>query len=230
MSIADDNISLAGSISVNLALADPALMADIMVDSIKTKPLHLTPQDVVYRGKIVADLSNINPDSLQGRVDIIHSLLVTGNDRLQLDTVRIVADQTRDSSRITVESDIAKARLAGVYKLTQLGTIFSQAVQPYFSVMPATQQPAVATTPYNFRLALYVTDNPALKIAFPTLQRFQTLQVNAHFASDSGWRANAQMPVLVTNAITIDNMQLDAGARDSTLSCYYNGKTNTDRR
>ncbi len=217
VSIADDNIRLAGGISVNLALADPALMADIMVDSIKTKPLHLTTQDVVYRGKIVADLSNINPDSLQGRVDIIHSLLVTGNDRLQLDTVRIVADQTRDSSRITVESDIAKARLAGVYKLSQLGTIFSQAVQPYFSIMPATQ-PAAATTPYNFRLALYVTDNPALKIAFPTLQRFQTLQVNAHFASDSGWRANAQMPVLVTNAITIENMQLDAGARDSTLS------------
>ncbi|HEX6430715.1 MAG TPA: translocation/assembly module TamB domain-containing protein [Niastella sp.] len=216
VSIADENISLAGNISVNLALADPALLADIMIDSIKTKPLHLTPLDVVYRGKIVADLSNINPDSLQGNVNIIHSLLVTGNDRLQLDTVRIIADQSGDSSGVTIESDIAKARIAGVYKLTQLGTIFSQAVQPYFSIMPA-KQPAAPTTPYNFRLALYVTDNPALKIAFPTLQRFQTLQVNAHFASDSGWRANAQMPVLVTNAIAIDNLQLDAGARDSTL-------------
>lgn len=217
VSIADDNIRLAGNISVNLALADPALMADIMVDSIKTKPLHFTAQDVVYRGKIVADLTNMNPDSLQGNVNIIHSLLVTGNERLQLDTVRIVADQSKDSNYITLESDIAKARLAGVYKLTQLGTIFSQAVQPYFSIMPA-QQTAAATTPYNFRLALYATDNPALKVAFPTLQRFQSLQVNAHFASDSGWRANAQMPVLVTNAISIDNMQLEAGVRDSMLT------------
>lgn len=217
VSIADDNIRLAGNISVNLALADPALMADIMVDSIKTKPLHFTAQDVVYRGKIVADLTNMNPDSLQGNVNIIHSLLVTGNERLQLDTVRIVADRSKDSSYITLESDIAKARLAGVYKLTQLGTIFSQAVQPYFSIMPA-QQTAAATTPYNFRLALYATDNPALKVAFPTLQRFQSLQVNAHFASDSGWRANAQMPVLVTNAISIDNMQLEAGVRDSMLT------------
>ncbi|THU37132.1 hypothetical protein FAM09_19470 [Niastella caeni] len=216
VNIADENIRLGGSISVNLALADPALTADIMVDSIKTKPLNLTPQEVIYRGKIVANLPNINPDSLEGNVNIIHSLLVTGNDRLQLDTVTIIADRMADSSRLTLQSDVAKATLAGRYKLTQLGTIFSQMVQPYFSVMPA-KQPAAATTPFNFRLELYVTDNPALKVAFPTLQQFRTLNVHAHFASDSGWQANAQMPVLVTNVISINNMQLQAGVRDSAL-------------
>jgi translocation and assembly module TamB len=217
VSIADENIRMAGSISVNLALTDPALTADIMVDSIKTKPLHLTPQEVTYRGRIVADLPNINPDSLQGDIQIIHSLLVTGNERLQLDTVTITAAHPGDSSRITVESDVARVRLAGRYKLTELGTIFSQAVQPYFSVTPE-QKPASPVTPYNFRLGLFVKDNPALKVAFPMLQRFETLRLRAHFASDSGWQANGEMPVLVTNAITIDNMKLEAGARDSMLN------------
>ncbi len=92
---------MAGNISVNLALSDPALTADVMVDSIKTKPLNLTKDELIYRGKIKADLANINPDSLQGNIDIIHSLLVTGNERLQLDTLRIVASTFADSSRIT---------------------------------------------------------------------------------------------------------------------------------
>jgi translocation and assembly module TamB len=219
VNIADENIRMGGSIAVNLALADPALTADIMVDSIKTKPLHLTSQEVIYRGKIIADLESINPDSLEGDVKIINSLLVTGNDRLQLDTVLITADRSADSSRITLESDVARARLAGRYKLTQLADIFSQAIQPYFSITaPAAQKAVADKTPYNFRLGLFVTDNPALKVAFPTLQRFQHLRLRAHFASDSGWQANGEMPVLVTNAIAIDGMQLEAGARDSALA------------
>lgn len=217
ISIADENIRMGGSISVNLALASPALTADIMVDSIKTKPLHLTPQEVIYRGKITADLPNINPDSLEGKIQIIHSLLVTGNERLQLDTVLITAAHSADSSRITLESDIAKARLAGRYKLTQLGDIFSQAIQPYFSLTPAQRTPP-AVAPYNFRLGLYVTDNPALKVALPQLKRFQSLVLRAHFASDSGWQANAHMPVLVADGLAIDNMQLEAGVHDSALT------------
>jgi translocation and assembly module TamB len=227
VSIADDNISLAGNISVNLALADPALTADVMVDSIKTKPLNLTTEELIYRGKIQADMASIDPDSLQGNVNIIHSLLVTGKERLQLDTLRIEANSTADSNRITIESDIAKARLAGKYQLTQLGEIFMQAIQPYFAIMPAKQPQAAAkatakatpkAAPYNFRLWLYVTDNPALKAAIPTLKQFQTLHANAHFASDSGWQANAQMPVLVTDVISINNMQLQAAGRDSALN------------
>jgi hypothetical protein len=219
VSIADDNIRLAGNISVNLALSVPALMADVVVDSIKTQPLNLTKEELIYRGKIKADLASIDPDSLQGNVDIIHSLLVTGKERLQLDTLRIVASTAADSNRITVESDIAKARLAGKYKLTQLGDIFMQAVQPYFSIMPATQPATAKKTidPYNFRMWVYVTDNPALKAAMPQLLRFQTLFINGHFSSDSGWRAIARMPVFATSAMTIDNMQLEIVTRDSVL-------------
>ncbi|AEW02073.1 protein of unknown function DUF490 [Niastella koreensis GR20-10] len=218
LSIADDNIRLAGNITVNLALADPAITADVMIDSIKTKPLHFTTQDIIYRGKIEADLSDINPDSLQGDVMLIHSLLVNGNQRLQMDTLLVKAVQSGDSSRITLESDIAKARLMGKYKLSQMGDIFSQAIQPYFAVMPATQPPPVVA-PYNFRIGVYVKDNPALKAMLPTISQFETFYLNAHFSSDSGWEARGVMPVLVMDGMNINNLRLNAGAgaRDSTL-------------
>jgi translocation and assembly module TamB len=216
LSIADENLRLAGNISVNLALADPAITADIMVDSIKTKPLHFTTQDIIYRGKIEADLSDINPDSLQGDVMLVHSLLVNGNQRLQLDTLLIKATQNGDSSRITLESDIAKARLMGKYKLSQMGDIFSQAIQPYFAVMPATQPPP-AVAPYNFRIGVYVKDNPALKAMLPTISQFETFFLNAHFSSDSGWEARGGMPLLVMDGMAINNLRLNAGTRDSSL-------------
>jgi hypothetical protein len=132
-----------------------------------------------------------------------------------LDTVKIIADHGADSNRISIQSDVARARIAGKYKLTQLGTIFMQAVQPYFSIMPPRQ--LVKTDPYSFRIGLFVRDNPALKLFFPTLQRFQTLRFNATFASDSGWQANASMPVLVTNVASVEELQFQAGTRDTAL-------------
>lgn len=214
--IADDNIRLAGNITVNLALADPAVTADVMIDSIKTKPLHFTTQDIIYRGKLEAGLTNINPDSLQGDVMLIHSLLVNGGQRLQLDTLLVKAIQNGDSSRITLESDIARARLMGKYKLTQMGDVFSRAIQPYFAVMPATQPPP-ALAPYNFSIRVYAKDNPALRAMLPTLSQFESLFLNAHFSSDSGWQARGNMPLLVMDGMTINNLHLDAGARDSAL-------------
>jgi hypothetical protein len=215
LNIADPNIRMSGSISVNLAIKDPAVTADIMVDSIKTQPLHLTPQMVIYRGKITADMPNVNPDSLRGKITIVKSLLVTETERLQLDTIQIVADHHGDSSRITLQSDVARARLAGKYKLTQIGDVIIQAIQPYFAIMPAKQM--VKTDPYNFRLALFVNDNAALKAALPSLQRFQSLRFIARFASDSGWQVNASMPVFATGTMAIDNLQFDATVRDSAL-------------
>lgn len=215
LGIADPNISLAGNVSMNMAAQSPAIKADIMVDSIKTKPLHLTPSTFIYRGKITADLPNVNPDSLEGKIDIVNSLIVTDKDRLELDTIQVVADHAGDSSRITLQSNIAHARLAGKYKLSQLGDVFTQAVQPYFSIMPSKK--VVKTDPYNFRIVLFVTDNPALKVAFPSLQRFQSFRFIARFVSDSGWQANASMPVLATGAMSLDNLQFNAGVRDSGL-------------
>ena len=222
LSIEDPNIHLAGNVSVNLALNDPAITADLQIDSIKTQPLHLTPNTFVYRGKIRADMSNVNPDSLQGEIDIIHSLVVTDQGRLQLDTVTLRANQNGDSSRITLTSDIARMRMAGKYKLTQLGSIIQQAIQPYFTIMPKTSQPPAKIDPYNFRLGMFVRDNPALKVFFPALQRFQHLRLNARFASDSGWQANVNMPVLVTNAMALEDLDLQAGAADSALNLTTN--------
>ena len=53
------------------------------------------------------------------------------------------------------------ASLEGNYKLTELGTIFQQAIQPYFAIAPASS--VIARSPYDFTLNAYVLDNPALK-------------------------------------------------------------------
>jgi Uncharacterized protein conserved in bacteria len=217
LSIVDSNLHMAADIQADLRTALPALQATINIDSIKTAPLHLTTQPVIYRGKIVANLPNINPDSLEGEVDILQSLLVLGGrDRVQLDTVNLTARHTSDSSSIVLTSDIGHAGIAGKYKLTELGTVFMNTVQPYFSIMDSVQADSVIQ-PYNFRVYAMLLDNPAVVALMPGIQQLQDLTLDAHFNSDSSWRATVTSPLIVAGGMRIEKLQVQAGAGHDSL-------------
>ena len=217
LSIVDSNLHMAADVQADVSTSLPALQATITIDSIKTAPLHLTTQPVIYRGKIVANLPNISPDSLQGEVNILQSLLVLNNrDRVQLDTVNITARHTTDSSSIALTSDIGQAGIAGRYKLTELGTVFMNTVQPYFSIMDSVQADTV-TQPYNFRVYALLLDNPAVIALMPGVQQLQDLHLDAHFNSDSSWRANITTPLIAAGGMRIEKLQVQAGAGHDSL-------------
>jgi translocation and assembly module TamB len=212
----DPNIHFAANLTANFSKDDSSITAQLDIDSIKTQQLHLTPDAYIYRGKIMAVINNPNPDALDGKVDIIHSLLVSEDKRLQLDTVRFLAVHKGDSSRITLRSDIANARLVGKFRLTEIGTVFQQAIQPYFAVMPAKQ--ADSLHPYSFSVGLYVDDNPAIKVFVPSLERLEEFRLNGRFVSDSGWSLRASSPLILMGTMRIDNLEFDAGVRQNALA------------
>jgi translocation and assembly module TamB len=217
VSLADPNIHFTANATANLGTDSSSFTARVVVDSLKTQPLHLTAKPLIYRGKMNADFTNINPDALNGKLDMVQSLLVTGEKRLQLDTVRIQAIHTSDSNSISLQSDVASASIHGKYKLSEIGTVFQQAIQPYFAIMAA--KDTVGTAPYDFSVMLSVADNPAIKVFVPSIERFQSLRFNSHFTSTNGWNATAEMPVLVMNTTNIQNLYMQAGTvRDSLIA------------
>ena len=53
----------------------PGLNLKTTIDSIKTQPLHFTTQPVIYHGKIAANFTNLDPDHLNGKLNVTHSVL-----------------------------------------------------------------------------------------------------------------------------------------------------------
>lgn len=224
--IADQNAELrAGITDANIdfelyATADfssqyPAVKMTTTIDSIKMQPLHLATETRIYRGKIEADFPVTNPDSLQGNLYITQLLLIQQNKRLQLDTVQLSAGRNDTVGQyIRLNSQVVNAALEGKYKITELGNVFQQAIQPYFAVA-FTDSIKVAS--YDFTLNAYILDNPALKVFVPDLERLDSVSLRSHFSNDSGWVATVKAPAIDVGTNHVRNLQIEAGTNDNAV-------------
>lgn len=208
-SIVDPNIHVSLNATADLSGDYPAIQLSAMVDSLKTEALHLSSAPIIYRGKIDADFASTNPDDLDGTLYLTQSLLVQSDQRIQMDTVQLQASRSDSGHYIQLHSDIINARLEGNYRLTQLGTIFQQAIQPYFAVQPATR--SAPEEAYDFTLSASVVNGQPLQAFLPELQRMDSLKLQSRFSATTGWTATVSAPALDYGSNHIRGLELKAG-------------------
>ncbi len=211
----DPNIHFALNTIADFSDKYPAVRINGMIDSIKLQPLHLTPDAMIFRGKIDADFPVTNPDDLHGKLFLTQALLVQDEKRLPLDTVQLLAGRSDTGHYVQLSSDIMTAKLEGQYKLTELGYVFQQAIQPYFAVMPAATIKKLQ--PYDFTLNAYVMDNPALKLFVPNLERMDSVSFTSHFSDQNSWTAYLKAPSLDIGSNKLRNLELRAGTNQNTI-------------
>ncbi len=218
--IADPNIHFAADAMANLSKAYPSIQLNARIDSIKARALHLTGDELIYRGSIQGDFTNTNPDSLDGKLFILESLLVHNQQRVQMDTIQLLAGVNDSARYIQLNSDVVNAQLRGRYKLTELGNVFEQAIQPYFSMADtgSVKQPE----PYDFTIHANVINGPALKAFVPQLERMDSITFNSRFSSNEGWNATLNVPAVHMGNNQIDDLQLSASATDSAIHINAN--------
>jgi translocation and assembly module TamB len=213
--VRDPNVSLRMDVNGSFATKYPAIKLNMEIDTLLTLPLHLTTDTLFYRGVIAADFPATNPDSLDGNLLVTKSVLVRNNFRIPMDTIAVTAGKNDSGQFVRLRSDIAKINLGGQYKLTQMGRILDQALEPYFSTVPDSD--FVKTDPYNFTIDGTIVDAPLLKALVPTLDSLQTITLQSHFKNDSGWKASITAPLIVDSTTTIHNLQLTANTSGNQL-------------
>lgn len=219
----DPNLHFALDAEGELSGDYPCFAVTANIDSIKTGPLHLTANPMIYRGKIEADVPALNLDSLNGRVYVINSLLVTNNQRVTIDSVAILAVHENGRQSLIAKTDFVNLNLNGEYKLTQLGNVFTNAIQPYYAISAA--KDTVKIDPYDFTIDAAVTDHAAIRAFMPTLQRLDDIVMKARFSSNDGWNANLTAPHIAMGTNVITGVNLNAETRGDRL----NVETNIER-
>ncbi|HEY0679656.1 MAG TPA: translocation/assembly module TamB domain-containing protein, partial [Chitinophagaceae bacterium] len=215
-SINDPNIHLTINASGLIKEGYPSLNLVANIDSLKTQPLNLTPNTVVYRGQITADFSNTNPDDLFGKAFITHSILSVDKQRMQLDTLLIDAGRNDTGRYLRLTSDVAWANITGEYKLTELGTVIQNAIQPHFALVPSYQVKPVS--PYDFTVSASVLDKPFWRSFMPEIKRMESLQLNGNFSSSAGWSLAASSPRLVYGTYRLTGFNVKAGSDPGGIS------------
>jgi translocation and assembly module TamB len=213
--IHDPNIDVTMLASGTFNSKLPAIHLKATIDSIKTLPLHLTTQSIIYHGNIDGDFTNIHPDSLAGDLLVTHSVLVNNGQRIVLDSLQVIADNTTGNQSLTLKADFISASITGHYKLTQLADVFQQAIDPYFSLTKNKNTKKV--DPYHFSITGGVVENPALKAFLPNLTKLKPINLSGNFASDSGWNLAITAPHIVYGTSDINELNFIAGTKNGSL-------------
>jgi hypothetical protein len=210
----DPNADFSLTATGSFAAKAPSLSINGDIDSIKTLPLNFTTQPLIFRGKIEGDIPSLDPNNLEADVLITNALLVSGTDRLPLDTLHLIADRTDTGQNISIASNIINAQLSGQYQLTELGAILQDNIQPYFTTTPYRK---TAVQPYNIHFTANVVYDPILSVFVPGLKNMETIQASGSLTSGQGLQANVSTPYILFQTNEIYNLSLNAATADSGL-------------
>src|SRR5690606_11556700 len=97
------------------------------------------------------------------------------------DTIQLLAGANDSARYVQLNSDVVNARLLGRYRLTELSSIFQQAVQPYFGM--ADSGSAKKPNPYDFTINANIINGPALKAFVPQLERMDSVALRSRFTA-----------------------------------------------
>ena len=214
--MADPNLHFTFNADADLSKAFPAVKIEGNIDSIKLKDLNFTNDVMVYRGKISGDFSNTNPDSLEGKLFILQSLLVHNQQRITMDSIQLMAGMQDSLQSLSFRSDVFNADLKGRYKLTEMGLIMQNAIEPYFSTDTIAVEKKLS--PYDFTINAQLINKPILKVFADSLQKLDTVTMQSHFSNDKGWNATINAPEIIVGSSAINELAIKADAADTTFS------------
>lgn len=211
----DPNLHFSFQASGDLRGEHPGFDITAHIDSLKTGPLNLTEDPMIFRGKIAANFPEMNLDALNGQILVSESIMVFNDQRINLDAVEVVAAYENNQQLLTATTPFLHAALNGEYKISQLGAIFINAIQPYYAVFGDTV--TMPPGPYQFTLDAHIADHPSLRALMPELRRTDSISLAAAFSDREGWNATLLAPYILVGENKIEGLNITATTQGDTL-------------
>lgn len=193
----------------------PSIHLKATIDSIKTLPLHLTTQPLIYHGQIDGDFANVDPDNLVGKLIVSHSVLENNGKRITIDSLNIIANSSSDNKNLSLKSDFFTASINGQYKLTQLAHVIQQTIDPYFLL--SDKKDIAKVDPYHFTINASAFRNSTLIAVVPQLTQLKPCTLTGSFTNDSSWTVSFKAPRIMYGAYTIDTLNVNATTKKGAL-------------
>jgi len=221
--INDPNISLNLDATADIKPKYPAVKFDLLIDTINLKALHLMTDTLSMHAHIIADMPGTNPDSLNGTININDLIVVRAGQRLNTDSLSLVANTTEEQNSIVINSDALKASLIGKYKLTEFAQALQNTINRYYN-LPGFKEKNVAAQNWQFNATIIPTG--FLLQLIPSLKGSDSTIISAAFNSaENDLDFSVRNRLLVFDQQQIDSLNIMAKTNADQLNygIYVNG-------
>src|SRR6185295_10093246 len=160
------------------------------------------------------EASDITADNINANILVTQALLVSGNNRLSLDTIQLQSGKNDTANYIRLSSPIANASITGQYRLADLGNIMLNSIQPYFNTGDTT---LATVQPYHFNVAADVMYDSVFAAFVPGLTSMENLHATGNFSNAGGMNMELTTSSVVYQGNTINDVKLTANTTSNGL-------------
>ncbi len=194
--------------------------------------LHLTDQPMAFKGMVTANFSDLNPDYLNGTLNVDDFALANGKDVFALNQISLVAVADDTANSLVLKSQLADVAVTGKYQLTQLPAALQKTFSKYFNL---NQQPSpvvktsakkgeetIALQDQEVNLNVLIKNDPILAKFLPELKRFDNIIAEGKYASAQDYLAfSANIPNVEYGKNTVSNIGFDLKPQNETLKYSF---------
>jgi translocation and assembly module TamB len=201
--------------AADLANKYPALTLDWQIDTADLRALHLVKDTLAFRGHLLADFSNTNPDTLQGRLAVSGIRLVQGSRRLNTDSIVLLAANSAGVEDIQLHSEMADLDWNGRYKPMETAQALEHTINKYYQLKGIKD---TVFTAQDWTLRIQLRASPMVLTLLPSLRGADTVGGEMTFNSDQdNWQLRLKTPRVVVGDQFLHNVDIVAGTADSSL-------------
>ncbi|WP_134090603.1 translocation/assembly module TamB [Olivibacter sp. XZL3] len=226
LSSTDPNISMEMQAFADLKEKYPKFNLDLLVDSINTKNLKLTNDNIRFHGNLTANFDSADPDYLNGRLDLAKAIIAYNTDRYVLDTISVIAQSDSSQHLVQLRSEFLTAHMIGSYSLSSLSYAFQDVLNAYYNPNPSVDKKTglpdtvPAYDPAQIEFGATFRRSPLIIRVMPELTEMQPVTLDGNFNSETkSINIKGVAPKAVYGGTEIQNVSFDVNTLDSTL--YY---------
>jgi hypothetical protein len=194
----------------------PTVKLKLNLDIADLEKLNLHAGPMKLRGNVDADITNSNPDFLNGKVFLSNIQILQDAEPIVLDSIRVLAFADKDSNSIKISSQFLKAEVTGKYKLTTLANSIQKSLSKYIDL----KNPKVNAESDEQRLAftLRVDNDPVLLKLLPKLTGLEPFSITGNYNNQTdSLTVKGTIPRIVYGGNTISDGKINIEAKENAL-------------
>lgn len=221
----DPNLVLQLNANADFSQQDPAVTAELNVDSADLQALKLSQDALRIRTILSADIPRLSAEYPEGALSVYQSKVATKDQSYAIDSLFVTSNPSPDTGQnIWLSADFLQARITGKTPLNQIGNVILEHINRHYklsqdsaAVAAKVQDTVKLPTDYNLVLNATILDRPLLHTLVPGIAAMDTIHITAEVDPKIlVLNVDAEQVIYGTN--TIDSIKVRVNGVDSALT------------
>lgn len=194
----------------------PAVKVKLNVDIADLEKLNLHAGPLKIRGNVDADFPVADLDNLNGEINASKISIANATEQFPLDSINIVAVSTAERDSITVKSQFLSAKVAGNYKLSEIGNAVSNSISKYYNTGKSVKPKG---SKQSLEFDVLVKNDPILMKILPQLKSLEPVTLKGRYESaNDSIVVVGSLPKLVYGENVVSGVKLNVETKDDGLA------------